>query len=167
MILLVRHAKAGSRRDWSGRDHERPLSRAGRRQAEGLVDGLRSYRPTRVLSSPYARCIQTVEPLATATGLDIEVAPELAEGASLDGLTNLIDDVDDRVAVLCSHGDMSPAVLDAFGRPERVRAPYATPANRPWRVSVSTALHGERGGKLGGPPSKARVPPATDSGVVP
>lgn len=38
-----------------------------------------------------------------------------------------------------------------------------------WPVAwiVSTALHGKRGGKRGGPPSKARVPSATGSGVVP
>ena len=47
------------------------------------------------------------------------------------------------------------------GRPEWVRAPYVKDALAPWWDFVSTTLHVEWGGKLGGPPSKARVLPAT------
>ena len=32
-VYLVRHAKAGSRKGWSGDDEHRPLSKAGRAQA--------------------------------------------------------------------------------------------------------------------------------------
>ena len=59
-VLLVRHAKAGSRKDWSGDDRLRPLSKAGHRQAEALVPLLVGYPITRVLSSPFVRCVQTV-----------------------------------------------------------------------------------------------------------
>ena len=115
MILLVRHAKAGSRHRWDGPDRERPLSKPGFQQAEELADLLLPYGPTRVLSSPYVRCVQTVEPVARKAGVEVEVAPELAEGRSLRSLMNLIDEVDGEVAVLCSHGDMIPAALDALG----------------------------------------------------
>ena len=115
MILLVRHAKAGSRHDWRGPDRTRPLSKPGARQAEKLVDLLLPFAPRRVLSSPYVRCVQTVEPLAREVGTDVEVAPVLAEGASVPSLMELIDDVDHDVAVLCSHGDMIPAALDTLG----------------------------------------------------
>ena len=39
-ILLVRHARAGSRKDWDGPDEKRPLSKKGRRQADGRSPGL-------------------------------------------------------------------------------------------------------------------------------
>ena len=68
-----------------------------------------------MLSSPYVRCVQTVEPVARKAGVEVEVAPELAEGRSLRSLMKLIDEVDGDVAVLCSHGDMIPAALDALG----------------------------------------------------
>lgn len=115
MILLVRHAKAGRRGDWAGPDEARPLSAAGRRQADALVPMLLAFGPTRVLSSAYVRCVQTVEPLAVAARLPVETAGELAEGADVDALRKLVHEVDDGVAVLCSHGDMIPALLDDLG----------------------------------------------------
>ena len=36
VVLLVRHAKAGSRAKWKGEDAERPLDGTGQAQAEGL-----------------------------------------------------------------------------------------------------------------------------------
>ena len=36
------------------------------------------------MSSPYVRCVQTVEPLAEAAGLEVEVDDRLAEGADTD-----------------------------------------------------------------------------------
>jgi 8-oxo-dGTP diphosphatase len=115
LILFVRHAKAGSRHHWTGPDRKRPLSKAGERQADALVDLLLPYGPTRVLSSPYVRSIQTVDPLAAAIGVDVGIARELAEGASVRSLMKLIAEVDHEVTVLCSHGDMIPAALDELG----------------------------------------------------
>jgi len=63
-LLLVRHAKAGHRKDWDGDDRARPLSRAGITQARKLVPVLSPSAPTRLLSSPYTRCVQSLEPLA-------------------------------------------------------------------------------------------------------
>ena len=63
-LLLVRHAHAHARKEWSGDDRLRPLSANGLRQAEGLIAVFGNFaRPSRVLSSPYLRCMQTVEPL--------------------------------------------------------------------------------------------------------
>jgi broad specificity phosphatase PhoE len=81
-LYLVRHAKAGSRRDWEGPDRDRPLSRKGRRQAEGLVELLADRPVRRVLSSPYLRCVQTVEPLAEKLGLPVEQVAALGEDAA-------------------------------------------------------------------------------------
>jgi 8-oxo-dGTP diphosphatase len=115
VILFVRHGKAGSRHGWDGPDRRRPLSKAGFRQADRLVDLLVPYGPTRVVSSPYLRCIQTVDPLAEKIGADIETASALAEGASVRSLMKLLKDADEDVSVLCSHGDMIPAALEALG----------------------------------------------------
>src|SRR5207302_2782924 len=79
-LLLIRHAKAGSRREWLGDDQLRPVSHTGATQAESLIPLLAPFGVRRVLSSPFVRCVQTVEPLARAAGIEVEVVEELAEG---------------------------------------------------------------------------------------
>ena len=109
-ILLLRHAKAGDREDWTGDDGQRPLSKPGRRQAESLVELLKPFRLTRILSSPLVRCVQTVEPLATARALAVEKSPALAEGAGAKDAVILMRALEDD-AVLCTHGDVLWDVL--------------------------------------------------------
>lgn len=111
MIFLVRHAKAGDRAQWNGDDRLRPLSRAGHAQAFALVDQLAGERFEHAVSSPYVRCMETVVPLAGARGLAIEPADALAEGASVHEALALIRKHAEHGAVLCTHGDIVPAVL--------------------------------------------------------
>lgn len=113
VLHLVRHASAGDRRAWRGDDHARPLDPIGHAQAEAIAVTLAGAAVQRILSSPSIRCTQTVEPLATKLGLDIEISAELAEGA--DGwrtealVERLCGEAGD--SVLCSHGDVIPEVL--------------------------------------------------------
>jgi broad specificity phosphatase PhoE len=80
MLLVVRHADAGDKRGWKGPDLLRPLSAAGRRQADGLVVRLEDYPIERILCSPSLRCVQTVQPLAGDRFLEIE--PLAAKGST-------------------------------------------------------------------------------------
>ena len=109
-IAVVRHAKAGRRKEWNGDDRRRPLSDAGRAQAGGLVPLLSSIAPTRLISSPFLRCIQTLHPLAQATGLDVEEAEELGEGGAPDLFLRLVRAADTGT-VLSTHGDMMGILL--------------------------------------------------------
>ena len=111
-IYLVRHARAGDRSAWNANDTLRPLSRAGQAQARGLVDTLAKARFERILSSPYVRCMETVVPLAAARHLAVEPDDALAEGADLEQTLTLVQKHLTSGAVLCSHGDMIPAVLE-------------------------------------------------------
>jgi 8-oxo-dGTP diphosphatase len=104
-VFVVRHAKAGSRRKWDGDDTLRPLSRNGRTEAKRLVALLGETGVTRVLTSPYTRCVQTVEPLAGALGLEVELEDDLAEGAAWFHALALAEQADAPI-VLCSHGDV-------------------------------------------------------------
>jgi 8-oxo-dGTP diphosphatase len=115
-LYVVRHAKAGSRAKWEGSDDQRPLTKPGRRQAAGLVELLAGEGITRVLSSPYVRCRQTVEPLAERLRLPVDLADALEEGASLRDTLALIDKLDDERAVLCTHGDVIGWLLDHCAR---------------------------------------------------
>ncbi len=78
-VVLVRHADAGQRKDDPAADITRPLSERGADQAHALTPLLTLFAPTRVISAPALRCVQTVEPLADALGLTVEVEPTLGE----------------------------------------------------------------------------------------
>ena len=105
-IYLMRHAKAGERSNWEGPDDLRPLTKAGRRQAEALADHLASERIGRILTSPSVRCRQSVQPLAERLGLPVDFADSLAEGSSTESSVALLDKVADEHTVLCTHGDV-------------------------------------------------------------
>jgi len=66
----------------------------------------------RVLSSPYDRCTLTMVPLSKLTGAPIEVTDTLSEEADLDATWDLIDSLIGYNAVLCSHGDVIPAMVN-------------------------------------------------------
>ena len=111
-LYVVRHAKAGIRAAWSGPDEERPLTRRGRKQARRLVERFQGLDIQRILSSPFVRCMQTVEPLAEARGLPVEVATELREGASVDELLRGLATFGDRPTVVCGHGTEIRSMID-------------------------------------------------------
>jgi broad specificity phosphatase PhoE len=111
LVFLVRHGDAGDRRTWVGDDAQRPLDETGRHQAEGLDGVLGEREITRIFSSPYVRCAQTVEPLAVARRLPVEHRLELAEGASPEDVQALLRDAGSGPVVLCTHGDVIEALL--------------------------------------------------------
>ncbi len=105
-IYLVRHAKAGSRREWTGPDRARPLTEKGRRQAKAIAKMLADRGVARVFTSEYTRCWETVAPLARELDLLVEEAPALREGAHASESVAFLESVFDRTTVLCSHGDV-------------------------------------------------------------
>jgi phosphohistidine phosphatase SixA len=113
-IYLVRHAKAGSRSKWVGPDDRRPISKPGRRQAIAIADAIAAANPTKIVTSPYLRCRQTVEPLAGRADVAIDLADALAEGAPLDDSLVLLDKVIRETSVLCTHGDVMGNLLRYF-----------------------------------------------------
>jgi 8-oxo-dGTP diphosphatase len=120
--VLVRHAHAGSRERWEGGDDRlRPLSKKGRRQAEALVRSLAAIPLERILSSPYRRCVESVEPLARARGLRIEETEALAEGAGLEAVLALLREVAGRPSAVCTHGDIMYEVCEELVRLRLVR----------------------------------------------
>jgi phosphohistidine phosphatase SixA len=111
-VYLVRHARAGRRQGWKGPDDLRPLSKVGRRQSDSIVAAFEDRTVERIISSPYVRCRQTVEPLAATHHQPVELADALAEGAPALDAIRLVEKVSDRPTVLCTHGDVIEAVLD-------------------------------------------------------
>ena len=78
-LILLRHARAGSRSDWDGPDDLRPLDSKGRAQAQRLAEVLPVFAPTAVLSARRTRCEETAAPLAERLGLEVQPLDELGE----------------------------------------------------------------------------------------
>lgn len=112
-LLLLRHATAGHRRRGvsAAEDRLRPLDARGRRQADALPDVYAGFGIERVLTSPYVRCRQSVEPLARALGLPVEDRDELAEGAGETETQALVVELGETTSVLCTHGDILGVLL--------------------------------------------------------
>lgn len=118
VVHLVRHAHAGSRQRWDGPDDSlRPLTDRGRREAEAIGQLLATTtRPDSVIvSSPYVRCVQTLEPLAALAGRDVAPDERLAESMPFEPMLDLVVH-SPAGSVLCSHGDMIPEVVAALQR---------------------------------------------------
>lgn len=151
VVYLVRHAKAGERRVWEGPDTERPLSHKGWRQARRLSERLAKKGATSLYSSPYVRCVQTLEPLGEVLGTEIRIDERLEEDRPFEPVLELLTEVE-RGAVLCSHGDIIPAVLQAL-----VRRGMELESDADWRKATVWVLRrkGDRitKGKVWPPPT--------------
>jgi broad specificity phosphatase PhoE/ADP-ribose pyrophosphatase YjhB (NUDIX family) len=136
-LFLVRHGAAGERDSWEGDDRLRPLSNKGERQAKGIAALLAGRDIELLVSSPYVRCRQTVQPLAEELGLDISEDEALAEGAGGRGTRGLVRTLAGANAVLCSHGDVIPALIDWMAKKGMsLRSPDDCKKGSIWEVDV-------------------------------
>jgi phosphohistidine phosphatase SixA/ADP-ribose pyrophosphatase YjhB (NUDIX family) len=123
LVFLVRHARAGERARWEGDDRLRPLDGKGRRQADALVAPLAGYAIRRLVSSPYLRCVETLDPLAVRLVMPVEPDPALAEGVSAREALGLIARLGPGPVVLCTHGDVMEALVGE-GQPKKKGATW-------------------------------------------
>ncbi|MEJ6019426.1 bifunctional NUDIX hydrolase/histidine phosphatase family protein [Corynebacterium sp. H113] len=118
-IILVRHAHAHSRKNWSGNDNLRPLDKKGRRQAELLVSAILPFRPERVYSAAPMRCASTVAPLAAELAIDVNVEDVLGDTAWISTMVQSKKRYDEIVAqggvsVVCAQGLVIPDLIAAY-----------------------------------------------------
>ncbi|MET3696514.1 2,3-bisphosphoglycerate-dependent phosphoglycerate mutase [Bacillus oleivorans] len=72
-IYVVRHCEA------QGQPSESQLTEEGLKQAKYLVDFFSNTKIDRIISSPFLRAIQSVEPLSEKTNIKIEIDERLSE----------------------------------------------------------------------------------------
>lgn len=83
-LLIVRHAKAESRKSWKGTDANRPITPKGAAAAFALNRELACYNPTRLATSPWMRCQETLQVLSWQTDRPMEHIDALTEDAFAD-----------------------------------------------------------------------------------
>lgn len=144
-IELVRHAEAQSREGWRDRpDRDRPLTDAGSAQAERLARAILGDGPVDACyASPTTRCAQTLEPVVAVVGGQIQEVDALGEaptvpttdrgsawvasawlgGRALAFIDRLTQERRGQRVVVCSHGDVVPALLAVLAGRDRLALP--------------------------------------------
>lgn len=138
LVHLIRHAKAKNRLKWSDPEHLRPLTKAGFEQAAALPALYEGQPFSRLFSSPYVRCVQTLEPLAEARGLPVETADELAEGAPIGTALELMLSVSVvGPAAFCTHADvMMDSIEELLATGLRLDGPFEFKKAATWILDV-------------------------------
>jgi 8-oxo-dGTP diphosphatase len=109
-MLLLRHASAGGRLSSPEIDRWRRLDEAGRLVARQLVWAFADREITRVVSSPLARCVESVVPLAEARRLVVEPRWELAPDTEIEDVMTLLADLPE-TSVVCTHREIFEKLL--------------------------------------------------------
>jgi 8-oxo-(d)GTP phosphatase len=122
-LIIVRHAKAMDRREWSRQDSARPINSRGRRQAALLIPMLAAYGVTTVVSSTASRCVGTVLPYANERQVPVETYDKLTEEQGSDdrkGVASLVRKIRETIlasgepTAICIHRPVLPHILDAL-----------------------------------------------------
>lgn len=87
-----------------------------------MVKVLKPFPITAIYSSPFLRCVQTVEPLARARGIEVMQSTSLAEGMGLPGAMEFIGDKRLDHVVLSCHGDLVWELVEDLVKRQVVRA---------------------------------------------
>jgi len=137
-IHVIRHAKAKNRLTWEDPDHLRPLTKRGRREALAIAARLGEEPLARLVSSPFVRCLQTLEPLAVERDLRIETTDALAEGADGETAAELLLSLAAQGAIACcTHGDVLFELVDLVARSGvPLDGPRAAPVASTWVLDV-------------------------------
>lgn len=121
-LLIVRHAKAEARKMWKGVEAARPITPKGAAAAYALNRELACYNPTRLVSSPWRRCQQTIQVLSWQTSREVEYEQSLTEDAFADAPQTMVDYVMKLLRETVDQGEATavcmhrPVIGGAFAR---------------------------------------------------
>lgn len=127
-LLGIRHGKAGRRESWNPTDVERHLTVDGWSQAQRIAELFSGVSFDTIFSSPYPRCIETVEPLGKYVDVDIKPDERLSESTSINALQSFLLSLDPESSyVACTHGNVIPAIVELLVGREVGALPDALP----------------------------------------
>jgi 8-oxo-dGTP diphosphatase len=117
-LVVLRHGKAMPHEQWDGPDHTRPLLHRGLEQSRSVAGGVAAFGPQSLVSSPAARCVATIAPVAELLGLEVKQSNGISQDAYAGDGARVRRRVEKRLAkrqttVLCSHGPVIPQIIGA------------------------------------------------------
>jgi len=111
-IIVLRHARAGRKLADRCRDFERGLDRKGREVALRLPRLIETHlHPEAIISSPFLRCLQTVQPLASDLDLPVDEDDRFTPGSSERSVRQAFLDVP-ASSVVSTHGEVIALLFD-------------------------------------------------------
>lgn len=144
-LLVLRHAKARARANWSGTEDNRPLTSVGRSQANALTELLAVWSPEQVVTSPWARCVLTLRPyLRGRDGAEdpypeVTTAPALSEQGLREDpeqvralVRSALADPPARGRLICTHRPVLATVIDVLSQACSPQARAGLPSVNPW-----------------------------------
>lgn len=119
-MIVLRHAKATPRDQWTKGEATRPLLSVGAVQAVALTHVLAAFGPKLVVSSRWKRCMDTVTPFVAKYRVRLIERSQLSELGATNGpqrTKKLVHKLIDRGQsfVICSHRPTFPTIVDALG----------------------------------------------------
>ena len=155
-LIVLRHAKATARSEWrDGKridDGKRPLHDFGKQQAKALIKPLTAFGVKKVVTSPWKRCKDTVQPFAAKSKtalIERSQLSELGNAKRPSRTSNVIEDLIEvnKATVVCSHRPSLPTILKTiavFAPADLRREINAASTLRPGQMIV---VHFNRSGK--------------------
>ncbi len=140
-VYIVRHSLAVPKKQWTGDDADRPLTKRGSAQSQVLATWSMGVGLSSVLSSPTRRCLDTVIGVAAAHDLPVIARSELAIGdgrPAKDLVAALL--ADDAEVLICTHGENVVPILRGI-RPRAISGTKRGAA----KGSVWTLMQTDRG----------------------
>ena len=119
-FIVLRHAKATPRTEWSKGEATRPLLNQGAIQAVALRNILNAYGPKLVVTSSWKRCLDTVLPFIAKHKIKLVERSQLSELGAKNGPQRTVKLVNNLVlaekrVVVCSHRPALPTIIEALG----------------------------------------------------
>ena len=117
----MRHGDAGDKHAWEGSDAERPLSELGiaRTEAAARHFAQTGFRPTKILTSPLTRALQTAEIVAAALEAStlIEIDERLSPGFDISAFRRILKahSDQDRLLLVGHDPSLSTVIEETMG----------------------------------------------------
>ncbi len=150
-LIVVRHAKSVSRSSWKGDDAGRPLAEAGLDQSARLARLLDCWRPDRLISSPWTRCLATLAPYEAVSGLTVQSTKQLTERSyarhprrTRSRVLELLTEPGH--TVICTHRPVLAGVVNAIATQSDSKTRARLPDTDPWLAAGQVLIaHHHRG----------------------
>ena len=151
-VIVQRHAAALSRAKWGRAERTRPLNSKGKKQAKALPPLIGAFAPDRVVTSPWKRCLATVEPFAKRQGMEVITKDDLTEAGheahparTRAVIARVMDEA--APAVICTHRPVLPSVMKVVRGASSDRVASMLPREDPYLAAgEAMVLHVTAGG---------------------